>query len=1040
MRIVLLCKTKNRGNSTAGSLFLKPKLTICLLSLMLIVFTFVAKAQSNTDKILINGIVTDESDQPLTGVNVIEKGTLNGIITDFDGKFTLSVSQKTTLVFSFMGYITEEIDVLDNSPLKVSLIPDLKKLDEVVIVGYGTQRKQDLTGAVAVVDIKEAKKLTAGSISEMMQGKVAGVSIQSSGDPGSMGKINIRGIGSFSNVGPLYVVDGLIVNDVNHLNPSDIESIQVLKDASSTAIYGSRGANGVIIVSTKKGKKGKPSFDITATYGVQELAKKIEMMNTVDFLYYNQLAYQNAGMEWPANAQAGTYLPNSDYQDAIFRLGKVQDYNMTYSQGSENTSIMMGAGFYSQDGVLEGPGYKRFSYRINSEGTYGNLRVGENITLSSANKKNTNYNSSSFTNALVMPPVIPVYDPAEPSGRGGFGYGSVYYPTYSTNPLAQQLSIDNRSVDNRVIGNAFAELKFLQMFTYKVNVGIDYWYGRQKIIDYVYTMRMSSAENKYQNILNEVRDERLTMIAENTLNFQKTVGKHNIEALLGYTFQNDQWHYLRAEGYDQLVDGLWQIDLVGTQNNMWGSEQEHRLLSYLGRVNYNFDDRYLVQLNFRSDASSKFGPENRRGYFPSGSFGWRIVNEDFFENARSWVDDLKLRLSYGQIGDMQALGNYDYIPGIDNDGPYEGFYAIFGPSGTETINNGALQSSSVNTTLGWETKTTLNIGTDYALFNSRLTGSFEYFNSKSTNLLVNLPQAWVTGVSTKWTNYGQMLNKGFEMSAGWRENKGSFNYSINGNLSTVKNKVLSLGELYRESGWNNINRTEQGRSVGDFYLIQTDGIFQNMDQVYAHTTTLENGQVVIIQPNAKPGDVRYVDANNDGKIDLNDRQWMGSPLPKFTAGLNLSAGYLGFDITMFLTGSYGNKIFNAQRYDLLRFDVDNYPADAKPWTWDNPSDEYPRPYASSTDNRLAPTSRFLENGSYIRLKNLQIGYTLPQNLSKKVFMQNCRVYVSSQNLFTITKYKGYDPEILNYDVFGQGNDNGGYPPVRSFNCGLQVTF
>jgi TonB-dependent starch-binding outer membrane protein SusC len=997
-------------------------------------------SQNTVPDFRVTGQVVDADNQPLIGVTIVVVGTTSGTVTDLDGNYSLNVAPDATLRFSYIGYRTLEINVDSRAILNVVMEYSIAGLDEIVVIGYGTQRKQDLTGAVSVVDIKEAQKLTSGSISEMLQGQVAGIAVQSSGDPGSMGRINIRGIGSFSDVGPSFVVDGLIVNDVNHVNPSDIETIQILKDASSTAIYGSRGANGVIIITTKKGKSGKPSFEITATSGVQELSRKIPMMNTLEYLHYNELSYLNAGMNWPGNPEAETYLPNSDFQEAIFQTGTVQDYNITYSQGTENTSFMTGAGFFSQDGVLRGPTYDRFTYRVNSEGRFGILTVGENITFSRAARKVSNFQTSSFTNALIMPPVLPIYDPNEPTNKGGFGYGNINYPTYTTNPVAQQQTIDNRAVDNRIIGNVYAEAKLFNVLTYKTNLGLDYWYGRYKIKNYAYTMRMGSAETRYENILNEIRDERMTMIAENTLNYNKTFGKHSVEGLAGFTYQNDRWNYLRSEGYNQRVDGLWQIDLVGEQNNMWGSEQEHRMISYLGRINYNYDNRYLLQMNFRSDASSKFGPDNRRGYFPSGSFGWRITQENFMESTRNIIDDLKLRVSYGKIGDMQALGNYDYIPGIDNSGPYEGFYAIFGPSGNETIYDGALQSGSVNTTLGWETKTTLNIGIDYTFLRDRLYGSADWFDSKSSDLLVNLPQAWATGVSNRWTNYGEMNNKGFEFTLGWRDILGDFRYNVGSNFYTVQNTVLSLGELYREGGWNGVNRTEKGRSVGDFYLIETDGIFQSMDEVFEHTTTLFDGTVVLVQPNAKPGDVRYVDYNQDGQIDLDDRQWMGSPLPKFIVGLNFSADYRGIDFTMFWTSSYGNKIFNIQRYELLKFDVDNIPADVSPWTWDNPSNEYPRPYASSTENRRAQTDRYLEDGSYIRLKNIQLGYTLPKVWMDRFYVDQMRIYLGAQNLFTITRYKGYDPEILNAGVFGQGNDWGGYPPVRSFNMGLQVSF
>jgi len=1008
-----------------------------LVTLMLCVCTLMY-AQNKS----IHGVIVDTSTKdPLPGALVTVKGISgSGTESDANGHYTIKASDNDVLVVSYVGYLKSEVQIKSRAEVNIELNADIKALEEFVVIGYGVQKKKDLTGAVSVVDMKEVKKLTAGSFSEILQGQVAGVSVRSSGDPGSMGNIRIRGIGSFSNVGPLYVVDGLIVNDVNHINTDDIESMQVLKDASSTAIYGSRGANGVIIVTTKKGEKGAPKLDFSATYGAQEIARKIKMKNTTDYLYYNELAYLNAGLAWPGKPVAGTYLPNSDFQDAIFQTGNVQDYNLSYSQATDNLSMMTGGGYFSQDGVLAGPTYERFTYRINTEGRFGIVKIGEHITLSNTSQKTTNTNTSSFTNALMMPPVLPIYNPNEPTGRGGFGYGTNAYPTYTTNPVAQQASVDNHTVNNRILGNVYLEVDLFKLFTYKFNAGVDFWYGRAKSIDYAYTMRMGSAENKWDNVLNEVRDQRMSKIMEHTLNFNKKFGKHSIEALAGYTVQDDQWHYLRAEGYDQLVTGLWQIDLVGTQNNMWGSEQEHRLLSYLGRVNYNYDDRYLMQFNIRRDGSSKFGPEKRWGVFPSGSIGWRIDQEEFFAPYRTVVDELKIRASYGKIGDMQALGNYDYIAGIDNAGPYEGFYAIFGPSGTETVNNGALQSGSVNTTLGWETKTTKNFGIDFALFKNKLYGTFEIFDAVSTDLLVNLPQSLATGVSSKWTNYGSIDNRGVEFSLGWRDKKGDFSYNINGNISSVKNEVLALGESYREAGSNGVNRTEKGRSVGDFYLIKFDGIFQNMDEVFNNTTTLKDGTLKIIQPTAKPGDVRYIDANQDGQIDLNDRQWNGSPLPKFEAGLNVSAAYKGVDFTMFWNACYGNKIYNDQRRNLLSFNVDNYPEDVNPWTWDNPSNEYPRPYASSTDNSKAQVDRFLEDGSYIRLKNLQFGYTFPKNLVQKAGIGNCRIYVSTQNLLTITKYKGYDPEIINWDVFGQGNDFGSYPPVRSYNVGLQVSF
>ncbi len=989
----------------------------------------------------VKGVVLDASTQePLIGVSVVDRDNKsNGVSTNIDGEFTINVPANGVLTFSYIGYTPKQVNVNGQTNLTVAMESSMQNLEEVVVIGYGTQKKVDLTGAVGVVDMKEAQKQQATNIADMLQGQVAGVSVASTSNPGEMANVRVRGIGSFSSVGPLYVIDGLIVNDVNHLNPQEIESMQVLKDAAAAAIYGARGANGVILITTKRGKQGKPTLDVTATFSLADLPKTIEMSDTQKFMKYNEQSYLNSNTPWPASViEPGSLMPNTDWQKAVFQVGQTQDYNLMYTQGSENVNMAVGLGYLTQTGILEGPEYDRFTARVNTDATYGILKIGENLTFQHTNNLTTN--GGSFYNALATPPVIPVYDPNEPSGKGGFGYGSSTFPTYITNPVANQKSVRNLQVNDRVIGNVYAELDILELFKYKLNLGVDAWFGRTKTINNCYTMRMASGEQRYQNILDDIRDSRMTLLMEHTLNYNQKIGKHSIGALVGFTVEDVKWNYLRAQGYDQKVEGLWQIDLVSTQNNMWGSEQERRMTSYLARVDYNYDDRYLLQVNFRSDGCSKFGPDNRRGYFPSASVGWRISEEAFFEPAKEVVDNLKLRASWGKIGDMQALGNYDYIPGIDHTGPYEGFWAIFGPSGQETMHQGATQSSSVNTALGWETKTTTNVGLDFDLLGSRLYGSVEWFNSISSDLLLNLKTAWVTGVATRWTNYGKMKNSGFEIMLGWRDNVGDFSYSVSANLSTIDNEVLQLGDTYYESGVNNINRSEVGRSIGEFYLIQSDGIFQNMDEVFAHTTTLPDGTVKLVQPNAQPGDVRYVDANGDGAIDTNDRVWCGSPLAKLEGGLNVSLAWKGIDFNMFWTGRYGNKIFNDLRYATLAFTVDNLPADVDPWTWDNPSTEYPRMFSGSTDNNLYYVDRFLEDGSFFKLKNIQLGYTLPDAWMKKISVQKLRLYVSGQNLLTLTKYKGYDPDIICTNVFGQGNDTGQYPSTRQFTVGLQLTF
>lgn len=1031
---------------------MKLKFLLNLIATLLLQLCLVT--QSYAQEVTVTGQVTDaDYNEPLIGVSVVLQGNPSvGAVTDIDGNYSINVPATSSLQFSYVGYEPAVVNVNGQKVINVALKPKSNTLDEVVAIGYGTQKKADLTGAVAVVDMAEAKKTAATNIYEMLQGQVSGVSVSTTSQPGAMSAVQIRGTGSFNTVGPLYVLDGMIVNDVNHLNPNEIESMQVLKDASAAAIYGARGANGVIIINTKKGKKGQPSLDISATWSISDMPKKIDMMNSTNFMMYNEQAYINAGRDWPAsdyaNTMTGKYIPDTDWQKAVFQKGFTQDYNLMYTQGSDNVNMAIGAGYMDQTGVIDGPEYQRFTARMNTDATYkigenATLKIGENATFQHTIHHETT--ASGFWNALAMPSVIPVYGTAWQNSNATdieirdntFGYGSNTFPTYTENPIARQTRYNDLSVNNRVIANAFVELTLFKHLTYKFNGGVDAWFGRHKNFDYGYTMRLNSVETHFVNALYDNRDQRITTVLENTLTYSNSFGKHNVTALVGHTAEDINWHWLEAIGYDQKVKDLYQIDLSKKFHSMSGSEQGRRHLSYLARADYNYDGKYLAQFNFRSDGSSRFGSKKRRGYFPSISLGWRISEEKFWEPLKATVDNLKLRASWGKVGDMQSLGNYSYIPTIDHSGPYEGFYAIFGPSKNENVLEGATQTSIVNEVLGWETKTTTNIGLDFNMFNSRLYGTFEWFYSKSTDLLVNLPQAWATGVSTIWTNYGEMRNTGIELSLGWRDKVGDLDYSVSANLSTVRNKVLRMGETFNMESYT---RTEVGRSVSDFYLIPFAGIFQSMDEVYDNTATLEDGTIKVIQPSAKPGDVKYVDVNNDGIIDSNDRTWCGSPLPKFELGVNISLAYKGFDLNMFWAGKFGNKIYNQLRKNLLNFNVDNIPADVSPWTWDNPSDTYPRMLADANSNNLEYCDRFLESGTYFRLKNIQLGYTLPFALTKKIYLQKIRAYVSGTNLLTFTGYKGYDPDIISRYVYGLGIDGGQYPSSRQVNFGLQVTF
>lgn len=982
------------------------------------------------------GTVTNETGEPLIGVSVIAEGSRSGSVTDIDGKFSVNApSSNATLTFSYIGYIPQSVLTRGKSVLNVVLKEDLKQLEEIVVVAYGTQRKKDLTGAVSAVDVAQIKKMQSPNIGQALQGQVSGVTVSTSGEPGSGADIRIRGVGSFSNVGPLYVVDGLILTgSQREFNVNDIESMQILKDASATALYGSRGANGVILITTKKGKSGTPRIDVSANYGVQNIAHRIEMMNSLEFLRINRQAYENGGMEWPGEPAQGQVLTNTDWQKEFFQTGNTQDYNVTLSGGNQDGNYLFSGNLFSQDGVVKGPKHDRSAIRVNTGMKKGIFSFGENLLFSHTETKPMI--GVPFIDLCRMPPIIPVRE-----ANGKYGTGSPLYQTYGTNPIGLQETRDIRQTSNRLMANAYVEVEFIKNLKFKSNLGIEYhaWHDREKTtFDQIRYLDVS----KYKTQFTERRGDQMTVMLENTLTYTKKIDKHSFDALVGYTGENREWKQMQTTVHN-LVPGFWVIEAGNTDPDMeiHGLDDSGSMISMLGRINYAYDDKYLVQANIRRDGSSAFGINYRYGYFPSASLGWRISQEKFMENTRSWVDDLKLRASYGTIGDQQAIPSYKYAAYIST-----GDGGIFGAD--QILNVGAIQKGPANPSLRWESKTTLNLGVDFTLFKNRVYGSVEYFNADLKDLLVQLPPAWADGADViQYTNFGKMVNKGFELTFGYREDVNKFKYNVGLNLTTLSNEVIKLGQLYREGGLNSVNRTEEGRSAGDFYVLRTAGIFQSWDEVYAYTKTTTNSETgesttQMIQPNAKPGDIRYKDANDDGQINKDDREFVGSPFPKFEMGLNFSCEYRNFDLNMFVAGVFGNKIYNNTKFWLERMDeTANLPKNLVPWTEENHSTTTPRASVEPNQNILAHSDRWIENGDYVRLKNLQIGYTFPKSLlAATKSIESCRIFAGAQNLLTLTKYSGYDPEISGGHILGKGNDDGHFPPVRTINMGLQISF
>ncbi|MET4105036.1 TonB-dependent receptor [Hymenobacter sp. UYP22] len=986
----------------------------------------------------ISGRVLDEKGQGMPGVTVLERGTSNGVTTDSDGRYTLAVADNATLVFSFVGYTTQEVPVNGRSSVDVRLDVDSKVLNDVVVVGYLTQKREDVTGSVASVSAREAQKAPVATIAEGIQGRLPGVQVINSGVPGQAPLVNIRGLGSINGgSGPLYIIDGLWVDNIRDFNPADAESIQVLKDGASLAPYGSRGANGVIIITTKKGKAGPPAISFNAYRGVQKINKTYDLMNAQEWAVINRQAYENAGLSVQPYVANPTGV-NTDWQKELIQKGSVEDYSLGFSGGGPNSNYLVSGEYFNQKGTVVGPKFERYSIRINTGFNRGRLRVGQNLQVARTNQ--TLLNGLPFLDVLRMLPVTPVYDS---TNIGGFGYGNNNASTFGTNPIALQKLLSNTRVNNRLQGNVYGEIDIFSFLRYRLNMGIEYlgYHDREKRQYGLWRQNdplnpSYYAENQGNNLFTQV---------ENTLSFDKSFGEHNLTAVAGYTEQHQRFEFTRGRnnGYGVGPVYYWALDAGSGSPQALGSTVVYNKRSYLGQITYDYDQRYLLTGAIRRDGSSRFSPQNRYGTFYAASAGWRVSQEQFFQNLTDKVSNLKLRASYG------VLGN-DLL-----DGPYNGAYLGQGvinlnvnyPFGGDNIQTGSIQTQLVSRDIAWEERHTANYGFDLGLLEDRITLSADYYRSETRNALVNpLPPLVLGNAGTyPYQRVGRIANRGLELSLGYNENRKDFKYSVTGNLTTLTNRVNALsadgGNNLFPGGPGESTRTEVGYELGSFFLYQFDGIFQTGDNIASSA-----------QPNAKPGDVRYKDVNGDGQITAADRAHVGRVFPKLQYGLNLSASYKGIDFSAFFQGVQGNDILNTGRYWLDRTDDNgNYRKGFSPWTPTNPSTTTPRAIISGApagrqeataagDNARINSTRWLEDGSYLRLKNLQIGYTIPKSLTEQVKgLGSLRFYVTGQNLFTVTDYTGYDPEVVG-GVLSRGVDEGSYPNIRTVSIGAQLGF
>lgn len=982
----------------------------------------------------VTGTVTDVSGEPIIGANIRIKGTTTGTITDIDGNFSIKAEPQSVIEVSYIGYLTQETVINNQKSIRFLLKEDTKTLDEVVVIGYGVQKKADLTGSVANINTKKLNTQSNANIGQALQGKIAGVDIVSQGGaPGSGTRIMVRGIGTLNNASPLYIVDGMYMNSIDHINPNDIASIDVLKDASSAAIYGSRAANGVIIVTTKEGSntEGKPIIDLSVNLGISTASKFLDMLDAKGWAEVTTIARQAIGKPALDMATDLANKPDNDWQDIMFRPALMQNYNLSVKGGGKYSTYYTGLGYFNQDGIVKGTNYQRYNIQSKNDYKRGIFSAGTNLIISFSHDKplHQELRGGMIGTILQSVPTLEKYDDTREGGYGGT-YGDVVNIPH---PLA---IIDDNIMDRynenvKIFANLYAQIELFKGLKYKLNLTPDFSFERYK--NYLNKYDFGLATNSITQ-LTERQRRRRNILVENLLTFDRTFGEHKISALAGYTYQDSRFRHIQAYG-EGLPQGLEEIDAATTNRSNEGNSWRSVLTSILGRVFYSYQNKYLFTATIRRDGSSKFGKNNRYGYFPSFSLGWNVAEEKFMENVH-WLDQLKLRGGYGVLGN-QEIDNYQYSSTITTGINY--------PDGNGGLLQGAFPKNFANPDIKWEETAMTNVGIDFMAFNNRLSLTADYYVKNTKDILLTVPIPISSGgANDPIRNAGKIRNNGFEFNLGWMDQPNpDISYGINLIGSFNKNKVIAMGSESGsiKGGSTNQNittsETKAGYPIGGYWLISTAGYFNSQEEVDAYA---KDGKK--IQPAAEPGDIKFVDANNDGVINDDDRVFQGSPFPDFTFALNGNMRYKNFDLSIGLQGVLGNKIYNATRQTLE--DVtkgSNFLASCLDyWTPENKNASHPRlTWDDPNRNTRAESDRYLENGSYLRLRSVQLGYTFPQTWFKGA-IQHARVYINAENLFTITSYSGYSPDVNADNANYRGFDNFIYPTNRTFMLGLNVTF
>lgn len=999
------------------------------------VVLFKSLPAQQSEKRRITGIVRDASG-PIIGANIVEKGSHNGTITDVEGRFSLEVSSDAVLEVSYIGYVSQDIKVINQKSLNITMKEDSQTLDELVVIGYGTVKKSDLTGSVSSVKSDDISKMATNSPVAALQGRAAGVSVSlGSGSPDATASIQIRGVGTPNDSSPLYVVDGFPMTDINYLNPEDIESIEILKDASACAIYGSRGANGVVVISTKKGNEGDLRVKFNAYYGIEHLASKPEMLNSTQYANLTNEAYENGGQS-PVYSNT-TGLQNTDWYKEVTRLGRFQNYNVSMSGGGSKIQSVFSANYYRRDGMVKSTNYERITLNQNNVIKATNfLKFTTDLSVAMTTHKRLD-SSSVFLSSLIAPPDVSVWDTS-----------TKYYSGITRfrleNPAGVVARNNNEYKRLFFIANFSADLNITKDLVFTSRFGLKVKNNNDKGFTPTYyeTANNSTLTNTVSR--SSVRTTDWTW--ENMLTYHHNFAeKHDFTAMAAMSarsYGTDSYSATK-QGAPLESKEFWYFDSATDNPLVSGDGAELSMLSYLGRLNYSFMNRYLITASIRADGSSRFTKDKRWGYFPSAALAWKLSEEKFFKDwNQNWMNSVKIRAGYGEIGNENIYSYYPYLTPIAQ----QQYYTL---GSSQNRINGASPSAIGNTDAKWETSKQLNFGIDFAFLNSALTITADYYIRKTDDILLSQQIPNTSGFSTMIRNVGGMKNTGFEFSASYKGGKKDFTYNINGNFALVRNRVTNLGTsnslvssipyLYNlidlQGALGNIIRSEVGKPYGQFYGYVTDGIFQNQSEIEAYK---KDG--ALIQPDAKPGDFKFKDVNNNGKIDTGDMDFIGNPIPDITFGLSFDAKYKKFDFSCLFQGVAGNDIYNAAKYYFMRFDgrqnvrtdyLNDY------WHGEGTSNKIPIPTTDSSRNsrNFKNSDFYVEDGSYVRLKNIQLGYTFSPRLAEGV-KPSIRVYVSAQNLFTITGYSGFDPEVAN-DI---SVDRGQYPQDQSFMLGTVINF